>query len=106
MSKYNLESRLQSTKDFIKSHKTSSFLAGMALYGANIYLGYYKVADELSQGNYRRAAVSYGLSFIPQIPGTLLLGFSSFYLAKQVLGRKRAAKTFRYLSKPLARRKR
>jgi len=86
MEKTNLESRLEATKDFIKSHKTPCFLAGSTLYGINVWLGYYKVAKNLKSGDYGMAAADYTMSHAFSIPGIVLLGFSGFYAEKENLG--------------------
>ena len=98
MEKNDLESLIGNAKTFIRQHKTSCFLAGSLLYAGNVYLGYYRVSKDIQSGNYKEATINYGLSNAFSIPGTILLGFSSFYIAKQILGRKNAAKTFRHLS--------
>jgi len=98
MSKLNLESLVKAAPGFIKTHKTSCFLAGAVIYASSLYMDY-QVWANWKKGNWGNV-VLYGLSGrIPSFSGLALMGAPAwFYYSKQVLGRKRAAKTFRYLS--------
>ena len=89
MAKTDLESRLKSAKEFIKNHKASCFLTGVALHVGNIYLGYYKAFQHIGEGDYKTAAIDYGLSHLFSIPGTILMVASGFYEYKQLFGRKK-----------------
>ena len=98
MIKNNLESLVKATPDFIKAHKTSCFLTGAALYASSLYLDY-KTWTSFQEGHWDQVILYCLGGRIPSLSGLGLMGAPAwFYYSKKVLGRKRAAHAWRYVS--------